>query len=220
MSLKNLLLSVFLFSQGLFTLSQNYSVYFEKPHPEAGKVKDADFIQGQYQDTSLHQATWIFNEKGIYTSEVIPLKIPKAEVRESSKYNVSNGYIFGVKDNDSLPYIMQGDAYLVGIENLRLQADWKNKESENEVYMNDQSLYLHFKEGDYYSIIKIEQKVNTLVFYEFHYEAHTEQLKSLKKTDEEKINSMPTLILNPKSKEWEEYNLESYFKPYMRLYRL
>ena len=209
---------ILLFCSVSFCYGQdNYSVYFKKEHPEAGKVKDISFFSGQYKDTVNSGATWIFNDEGIYTAEVIPLRIPKKSVRESSKYTVKEGYIFGVRENDSLPYIMQGDDYLVGIENKRLQADWKNKDSENEIYSNKHTLYLHFKEGDYYSLVKIVKDYQSLVFYEFNYEKCLDHLKKLKKTEEEKIGNNPTLIINPKSKEWQEFNLEQYFVPYMTL---
>lgn len=209
---------VFIFSILLSSIAigqtELYSVYFEKEHPLGEKVKNPEQFYGTYTSHQDESKQWIFNQEGIFIAEIIPLKIPKESVRESSKYTVRNGYIFGVKENDSLPYIDQTDCYLVGIPNMQIQADWKNKDSDNEVLTDGQnSLYLHYKEGDFFSIIKLTFTGNALSFQEFNYEEETiEILKKLKKTDKTKLNKVSTLLIKPKSKEWEEFNLEKYFK--------
>ena len=208
-----ILISLF-FSGAVFSQNELYSVYFEKEHPLSEKVKNPEQFYGTYRSEENVLSIWEINEKGIIISEFIPLKIPKESVRERSKYTVRNGYIFGVVENDSLEYIDQGEHYLVGVPNEQLQADWKNKETENEVYSNGQnSLYLHYKEGDFFSVVKLTFNGNTISFQEFEYEEETiKDLKKLKKTEETKLNSLATLLINPKSKEWQEFNFEKYFK--------
>lgn len=57
------------------------------------------------------------SETGIAMISTTISSISREEIRESSTYDVRNGYIFGVVLNDSIPCVLEDDRYFFGIRN-------------------------------------------------------------------------------------------------------
>jgi hypothetical protein len=100
----------------LFGSKAQSSYEFKSAMPPEGElVKTVDpTYYGVYknEDTGTE---FVLNAEGISMVTIINSFITKEQVRETSKYQVRNGYLFGVKENDSIPCIFEDDKYFFGI---------------------------------------------------------------------------------------------------------
>jgi hypothetical protein len=102
-------LSLFL-CQTLTVFSQGLSYEFKSAVPPEGELVltvDPTFY-GTYRNEQTGTEI-VINDKGITMVTIIVSFITKEQVRESSKYDVRNGYLFGVKENDSIPCVLEGE---------------------------------------------------------------------------------------------------------------
>ena len=57
------------------------------------------------------------NSDGVSMVSTTISSISREEIRESSKYDVRDNYLFGVLENDSVPCVLENDRYFFGIRN-------------------------------------------------------------------------------------------------------
>lgn len=78
------------------------SIYFNKFQPKESEKNQIRIAAGEYL---------IIDASGIYLQKNKLLFITREQVREDSKYEVRDGYMFGVIENDSVPTALDGENY-------------------------------------------------------------------------------------------------------------
>ena len=114
MKIVSLVVAVF----AIFFVGAQNSYYFAEPLPSAsnkvGNVSSRHFGAYSVNDGTI---TYQFDENGLALISTTVAGISRETVRESSKYNVRNGYIFGVEIGDSVPCVLSGEKYYFGVRN-------------------------------------------------------------------------------------------------------
>ena len=194
---------IFLISNLLFTITffAQYSYEFKQAVPPEGEIVQTvdPIFFGEY----VNQATgtkFVLNEDGISMVTIINSFITKEQVRESSKFEVRNGYLFGVVENDSLPCILEDDKYFFGIKQKITLNDAKNKAIIKRI--SSQSYMLNFVETKGFSPSKIEIKNNQLVINHFTYPSDTDVFNEIKRKDQTPGQNYTLVLLNPDQQEW------------------
>lgn len=182
-------------------LFAQYSYEFKQPVPPEGEVVqtvDPVFF-GEY----INQTTgtkFVLNTDGISIVTIINSFITKEQVRESSKYEVRNGFLFGVVENDSVPCILEDDKYFFGIKQKITLNDGKNKAIIKKI--NSQTYVLNFIETKGYSPSKIQFRNNQLIINHFTYPTDTNIFDEIKRKEQIKGENYTFVLLNPDQQEW------------------
>ena len=98
-----------------------YSVYFGSGDIEE-KTQLSGFSSSHYgayilseNDNNLLRSAagdqLLIDETGLYLEKNKLLSISRTEIRENPKFNIRNGYLFGVIERDSLPVALEGENY-------------------------------------------------------------------------------------------------------------
>lgn len=201
---------------------ENYSVYFDlNSNPGTKQLMS---IPDRYHNTysisvqsenDLREAAGddlIVDASGVYVEKNKLLSISREEIRENSQYTLKDGYLHGVIENDSVPVALEGESYYFLIPK---KTYLYNSQS------NDVVLYQGLSSRDFLIMSREDNGYFSCLYITF-----TEgkvQLKELdfdqtefdyRKVSGKKVveNNLPTYILNPKKKEWEEIML--HFKVY------
>jgi len=207
--LKSVITIVFL-SQ-LISYSQsdtvNFSYYFENNTAVYKQISGVNSrFYGKYQlkpnkHNELRIAAgdyFIIDSSGIYIEKNNLISIPKAEVRENGKYNVVNGYLFGVISNDSVPVVLQDDKYFF----LVPAKSFLYHKTEHFMYKINSNSFLVFSKEDngYFSLLKIDFTGSALNLSEL--ELNYQQIKQIKSKFVIE-NGFDTYLLTPSKKEWQ-----------------
>ncbi len=186
------------------TFSQN-SYYFSNPLPsEEKKVQSVDKKWfGEYKDeaTSL---MYSFTADGITIISTQVSSVSKKLVRESSKYSVKGGFIFGVVENDSLRCILEKRYYYFGIRN-RDAVVYKNSTTQL-TRINDRQYMLNYEENGKYVPIKLVFSNGKLTISEFDYNPDQRSFEFVQAQNESKINTQNIVVLSPSILEFEQLN--------------
>lgn len=112
-------LSVCIFCS-FFSIGQK-SYYFSDPLPSRpnGIQQIEERYHGRYA-SSNNDLIYEVSADGIRIVSTNIASIDRATIRESSKYDVRNNFIFGVVEGDSLPCVLQDDRYYFGVRNRDL----------------------------------------------------------------------------------------------------
>ena len=100
-----------------FAFSQN-SYYFTAPVLSMSKT--ATTVDAQYYGTyadDRNSLNYDFSSEGVFIVSTSISSISKKLVRESSKYSVRKGFMFGVVKKDSIPCVLDNGYYYFGIRN-------------------------------------------------------------------------------------------------------
>jgi hypothetical protein len=143
-----------------------------------------------------------FNEEGIWIISTIYSSISRETIRESSKYKVRNGYIFGIVLNDSLPCELEGERYYFGMRNKDQIIGGKTENVLKKI--NSNTYVINFKENGGFIPSLITFSGNNLSIQHFNYESGTNLFSSIKKTISKKVDGMNYITLSPSEKEWDE----------------
>ncbi|OFZ66835.1 MAG: hypothetical protein A3D92_02580 [Bacteroidetes bacterium RIFCSPHIGHO2_02_FULL_44_7] len=94
------------------------SYYFSDPLPSRpnGVQQIDERCYGRYV-SSNNDLVYEVGTEGIRIVSTNISFIDRATIRESSKYDVRNNFIFGVVDGDSLPCVLKDDRYYFGVRN-------------------------------------------------------------------------------------------------------
>lgn len=201
-----------------------YSVYFRTEAFAALKKANgvSTLYHGSYEpenteENALRRSAGEYikvDETGIYLEKNKLLFITREQVREDSKYQVRDGYIFGVIENDSLPTALEGENYYFLVP------------SKTYIYQTgsaDSFLYDAFSSGVYFLAQPEDNGHFTVIV--IHFSGSGIDMKELVLNDEncsvQKIKKCEiikgdfnTYILSPVSKEWEQ--LATCFEVYDR----
>jgi hypothetical protein len=116
--MKKVLLATFVLP--VFLCAAQKTVQFADPlPPNYNLVKTVDAAHfGSYKPEG-ELGTYVFDKDGISLVTTLVSYVTREQVRESSKLQVRNGCIFGIKGTDSIPCYLEGEKYYYGIENRK-----------------------------------------------------------------------------------------------------
>jgi hypothetical protein len=195
-----------LFLLSFSTIFQSFgqvSYDFSEPLPIDEKsiisVSSSDF--GTYISEN-NETKYVFDYQGIWIETIIFSSISKETIRESSKYVVRNGYIFGVVLNDSLPCVLENERYHFGLKNKE-QVVGGNSLNVLKKF-NSSSYILNFKENGGFTPSLLAFNGKNLTIQHFDYETGTNQFSTIIIQSSKKIDGMNYITLSPSKKEWIE----------------
>ena len=142
----------------------------------------------------------IVGETGVFVLKDKLMSISRTEIRENSKYSISNGYLHGVLKNDSLAVALQDELFYFLMPTKTYLYETTNS-NQTFVEITNSSYLVFTKESNaYYSTLKIDINKNQINFSEL----------NLNYVDTKSINhdtiteyGIETFILNPSKKEWD-----------------
>ena len=194
-------LSIFIFFASFLSYGQK-SIYFSIPlPPDSENIFKVDSKHhGTYIDEK-RGTQYLVNETGIYTTTIMISSISKETVREDAKYDVRNGYLFGV-NKDSLPCILEEERYYFGIRKTTLII---GEGSLNVLTKTSKDQYiLNIEEGENYTPVLIEFNGGNMEMNYFDYEPKTEAYNFINDTHTIEMNYFKLLLLEPTQKEYKE----------------
>lgn len=153
-------------------------------------------LYGKYSSgTSL--ITYEINEMGIYVISTNVSSMSREMIRESSTYDVRNGYIFGVVKNDSVPCILEGDRYYFGVRNSVLLYGVNSLNTLTQSKINKKVYYVNTFDNGYYIPTKLEFNGRKLIVSNFDYELNTDEFDFIheKKSIQTKYHEL--VVLSP-----------------------
>jgi hypothetical protein len=155
-----------------FSIGQK-SYYFSEPFPNNQSSQTAvnEKWHGRYA-VNNGKNIYEVNSEGIFMVSTTISSISREEIRESTKYDVRDNYIFGVVSNDSLPCVLEDERYFFGIRNKDVIV---GKGSKNELRSSGRvanEFILSTYENGYYipSIIRFESKSISTTQLDYDYE--------------------------------------------------
>lgn len=149
-----------------------------------------------------------FTEAGIFTLTTVVHSISRETLRESSQYSIRNGYIFGVRENDSIPCVEENDRYYFGI---RQRDTIIGSNSKNILRKIDASNYLiNFNENGTFTPCLITFEGKTLIIRYFDYDNKSKPFEKFKAKTTKDSDGIQYITLNPSLKEWEKIGLKDY----------
>lgn len=163
-------LLVFTLFVHLFSFSQK-TVQFSDPLPFGSPSQSTtDKIHfGKYK-SSDSQTTYVIDEKGISIVTLVVASISREQVRESSKLQIRGNYLFGIKANDSVPCVLEGENYYYGIESKLMIAGEGSLNTFTKLSAN--KYVINFHEGSYFepSLVSFSGGNMTIIHGELSYQ--------------------------------------------------
>ena len=163
-------LLVFTLSLQFLSFSQK-TVQFSDPLPfgSPSQLTTDKSHFGKYK-SSDSQVTYIIDEKGISIVTVAIASITREQVRESSKLQVKGDYLFGIKANDSVPCVLEGENYYYGLESKLMIAGEGSLNTFTKINAN--KYVINFHEGSYFepSIVTFAGGKMTIIHSELNYQ--------------------------------------------------
>jgi hypothetical protein len=203
-SMKSTLILIFItvFSGSFSQTSYDFAI------PVPPRAREVKAVNVNYFGTYMSENspfTYEFNETGIYVISTNINSISKETVRESTTYTVRNEHIFGVKENDSIPCVLEDNRYYFGIKNREKIGGYASKNVLLELKMNQ--YVLNFEEKGKYIPLFLTFSAEGLSLEQFDYDGKTMQFESI----DEKTTVTTDIInitLDPTPSEWKKLNLE------------
>lgn len=187
-----------------FSIGQK-SYYFSEPYPNNEKsqnIVDKKW-HGKYT-VGRGNHSYEVNEEGIFMVSTTISSISREEIRESSKYDIRDNYIFGVVENDSLPCILENDRYFFGIRNKDVIIGVGSKNILKPSGRVANEFILNTYENGYYmpSIIRFESKKLAVSQLDYDYETTVFDFILDKKSIQDQ--NIELVILKPTSEEFDQ----------------
>lgn len=206
--MKNLIFASFFSLTTMIYGQESYE--FKNPVPPNGEQVES-FPQKYYGNYENKETgtEFIVNSSGIMMVSIIHSYITQEQIRESSKYTLRGGYLFGIVENDSLLYVQEDDKYYFGIKNIERLNDSKNGAIIKKI--NENTFIVNFKENNGYSPSLLTFTGKTLILRHFDYPSETkifDVISNKTNSPEGKLNS---ISLEPSQKEWEKLDQKIIF---------
>lgn len=148
-----------------------------------------------------------FSDKGIFAISTIYNQISRETVRESSKYRVENGWLFGVQVDDSIPCILEGEYYVFGI---KYREQIIGGTSNNKCTALSSTAYLvNFEDNGKYTPSLFEFKGKTLVVSHFTYDNNSKLFDGIATQTTVSTAQMNYVSLSPTLEEWNKISIQS-----------
>lgn len=184
--------------------SYDFAITLPPNSPEISAVPKSFY--GIYSSDST-DIDYEFSAKGIFAISTIYNQISRETVRESSKYRVENGYLFGVQKDDSIPCILEGDYYVFGIK-YREQIIGGTAQHKL-VQLTPNSFIVNFKENGTFTPSLFEFKGKTVSVRHFTYDSEATVFDGITSKKTATSNQMNTISLSPTLEEWNKISISS-----------
>lgn len=178
------------------------SYYFSDPLPTEGTVVtniDKKWY-GKFKQENASR-TIIINEDGIFVQSTNVSSVSRELIRESSTYDVRNGYIFGVAKDDSLPCILEGERYYFGIRNTEQIVGAGSSNILIKSSKEANTFYLNMEENGYYLPVRLTFERGNLIMAYFDYELDGSEFDFVENQKSIKTDFHEIVILTPTSEE-------------------
>jgi hypothetical protein len=133
--------------------------------------------------------------------------ISRETIRESSTYRVSNGWLHGVVQNDSVPCELEGEYYHFAVKTRELLT------GEDEAHVlsriSDRTYILNFEEDGHYTPSIFEFKGDELHVRHFSYEEGTRLFDGISEQLERNEGNLTLITLRPTKEEWDKLPIEA-----------
>lgn len=188
------------------TFSQK-SYYFSDPLPSVDrKVETVDKKWFGKYTSNKDSRSYEINEKGVFIISTSISSMGRASIRESSKYDVHNGYIFGIVEGDSLPCVLDNDRYFFGIRNKDILIGIGSQNILGRVNNNGSQYVVNMYENGNYVPIYLQFERGNLTIKYFEYETDSGIFDFIAEQKSIETEFQELIILTPSEDE------------YMRLY--
>lgn len=185
----------------LFFAHGQQSYDFAIPLPPDGKevVTVAKSYFGQYSSKQV-DVDYEFNKNGIWAIATIYSSISRETIRESSKYLVKDGFLFGVHETDSIPCELQGEFYHFAVK-YKEQIIGGNSKNVL-VKLSESSYILNFENEGHFTPSLLEFKNKVLSIQHFTYEENATIFDGITNRIEKSTPEMNYILLQPTLSEW------------------
>lgn len=146
-----------------------------------------------------------FNADGVWIISTIFSAISRETIRESSKYTVRNGYIFGIVADDSLPCVLEGELYHFGMRNKDQLIGPNSSHVLKQI--NSTTFIISFSENGGYTPSIFSFLGNKLSVQHFDYEMGTNLFSTIKNQTSKTVNGLNFIQLSPTLAEWKQISV-------------
>ncbi len=195
----------------VFFVNGQNSYYFAEPLPTAS-MKVNSVAEKYFGSYAINNGTleMQFDATGITLVSVTVGSISRETVRESSKYNVRNGFIFGVEVGDSVPCVLNEEHYYFGIRN---HDEFVGATSKNVLTKtNDPAIYVLnvFENGRYVPQL-LHFKGNKLVVSHFDYSGETtDEFGYIVSQETLQLGGLNLVILKPENSDFDRIKSQAF----------
>lgn len=161
-----------------------------------------------YGEYNFDDYNIVINEKGIFSKNTLYLSIAVKTVKNNPKYSVKGDYLFGVKKDDSIYCVLDGDYYYYGLrEEIQLIGD----STDNKLIDDGDCYYINFYEDGKWMPSRLEFKSGKLLISQFDYPLNTDIFDHIELRKEEEKEGLNEITLWPSSEEWKKIDISIIF---------
>jgi hypothetical protein len=183
---------------------------FAEPLPPSALIAKTTLANhfGTYQLDSSDRLI-IICEAGIFAQNNIVTSISRSTIRESTKYQIKDGMIYGVHPTEAYPCFLEGEDYYFGVPNsdLIIGEGCENKL----VKISNNAYVLNFFENGTYTPCLIKIINDELRIQYFDYDSDTEAFKNLPVARATTNMGMKNITLKPDVDQFIEVNFSQMF---------
>lgn len=194
-----------------FSSISQKSYYFSDPLPSVeSKIAHVDAKWFGTYKSSTGIISYKVDETGISIISTSISSISKEAIRESTQFDVRDGYIFGVIENDSIPCVYEDERYYFGIRN---QDVFIGEGSENVLTKTGSttSYILNLYENGYYVPMLLDFTGGKLTISYFEYDDETSDFSFVKAQKSIETEYMELIVLSPNEKEFKKLKADGVF---------
>lgn len=145
----------------------------------------------------------VVDESGIYIEKNKLLFVTREEVRENSKIEVRNGYLFGVVENDSVPTALDGERYYFLAPSKTYLCELRSSIHKLFTGLNQgEFLLMTLEENNHYTAMYLKFQTGSLALMETAFDSEKCACSQIKEHELLK-GDFDTFILSPTLKEWQ-----------------
>jgi hypothetical protein len=192
-----------------FHVSAQRSYDFAIPLPPSGTSVNnvSERYYGTYSCAGPTDVDYEFTAKGMFAVSWNFNSISRETIRESSKYRVSNGWLHGVVENDSVPCELEGEYYHFAV---KTREELTGEDAAHVLSrISDRTYILNFEEGGHFTPSIFEFKGNELHVRHFSYEEGTTLFDVISEQLERSEGNLTLITLRPTKEEWEKLPIEA-----------
>ncbi len=201
MIMKNILILFFLSISFLSFNQDSYDFSTALPIGEKA-IETVDEKHFGLYAAENNETFYEFNADGVWIISTLFSSISRETIRESSKYTIRNGYIFGIVENDSLPCVLEGEFYHFGMRN-RDQLIGPNSPHVLK-QINSATFLISFSENGGFTPSIFTFSGKNLTVQHFDYEMGTTLFSSIKIQTSKTVNGLNFIQLSPTKDEWKQ----------------
>jgi hypothetical protein len=192
-----------------FSLSgQINSFEFKYVLPPGGDI--VNHVDQKYYGRYAANDDWLryrIDATGIYIETITHLNISRETIRETSTYDVRNGYIFGVIEGDSLRCILQDGKYYFGVIN---ETQIAGSGSQNQLTRSRSGEYiLNFFENQTFTPSRLKFAADQVEIAHFDYEDGTTVFDQIHQRE----ITGTKIVLHPTLQDWQAMEQTIFMTP-------